>query len=67
MFRKKRSWYSVAIKALLFTGGIYKVSGMFMKSTAEKKKRKKKDASAPDCINDFRKILLALRATRHTP
>jgi hypothetical protein len=32
MFRKKTHWYTLACKALLFAGLLYKLSRLFMKS-----------------------------------
>jgi hypothetical protein len=47
MFRKRFPWYRIMLKALLFSGIIYKFAKMFMKSADKlagygKKKRKKK-------------------------
>lgn len=46
MFRKRYPWYRIMLKALLFSGIIYKVAKLFMKSAAKlagfgKKKKKK--------------------------
>lgn len=47
MFRKRYPWYRIMLKALFFSGIIYKFAKMFMKSADKlagygKKKRKKK-------------------------
>lgn len=61
MFRKRPSWYRVASKALLFTVVIYKVAGMFMKSSEKKLTPKKKKSKKTDTIKNIRRALKALR------
>lgn len=41
MFRRKPSWYKLMLKAQFFSGVLYKIARMFMKS-AEKQQKKKK-------------------------
>lgn len=62
MFRKKRSWYATALKALLYAGVLYKLAGKFMKSTKDKKPRRKKSELQFDTIDALRRILTTLRA-----
>jgi hypothetical protein len=38
MFRKPPRWYTLAIKALLFAGVLYKFARLFMKSTERQMK-----------------------------
>ena len=64
MFRKRTSWYKAAIKALCYAGLVYKISGMFRKSTYDSKKERKKYTDRYDCIKDIRKILVTLRKIR---
>jgi hypothetical protein len=67
MFRKKTTWYRATIKALLFSGVIYKIALMFLKSTEGNKRKKKENRADYDVTNDLRMILAALRTLQKTP